>query len=119
MVILLLPIIPFAADIVATEAMAMKDGLELANSLGYSRLELESDSMQVINFCTGQSRWRDAATAIFAECVDMATAIGKVVYKHCYRSANQAAHVLANHSYCNKISSFWLHEPPVFWSASS
>lgn len=62
--------VPFAADVVTTEAMAMKDGLELANSLGYNRLEAESDSMQVINFCTRQSRWWDAATAIFAECVD-------------------------------------------------
>ena len=71
----------------------------LANSLGYNRLEAESDPMQVINFCTGQSRWWDAATVIFAECVDT-TAIGKVVYKHCYRSVNQAAYVLANHSNC-------------------
>ena len=104
--------IPFAADVVTTEAMAMRDGLELANSLGFNRLEAESDSMHVINFCTGQSRWWDAAAAIFAECVDTATLIGKVIYKHCYRSSNQAAHVLANYSYCNKISLVWMNEPP-------
>jgi ribonuclease HI len=104
--------IPFAADVVTTEAMAMRDGLVLANSLGFNRLEVESDSMQVINFCTGQSRWWDAATAIFAERVDTSTLIGKVIYKHCYRSSNQAGHVLANYSYCSKLSLVWMNEPP-------
>ena len=46
--------------------------------------------------------------------VDTATAIGKVVYKHGYQFANQAAHVLANYSYYNKSTLSWLDEPPRF-----
>ena len=104
--------IPYAADVVTTEAMAMRDGLIFANSLGFPRVEAESDSLMVIDYCTGQTRWWDAAAAIFAECVDVSSSIGKVKFKHCYRSSNQAAHVLANHGFCNKISSCWMGEPP-------
>ena len=57
-------------------------------------------------------RWWDEATALFAECVDIGTTIGKVTFKHCLRSCNQVAHALANHSYCNKSSFSWLNEPP-------
>ncbi|VAI46438.1 unnamed protein product [Triticum turgidum subsp. durum] len=38
--------------------MVMRDGLKLANSLGFNRLEAESDSTQVINFCTDHNNKR-------------------------------------------------------------
>lgn len=84
--------------------MAMRDGLELANSLGFNHLEAESDSILYTNdqfvYRTVQMVGRKhAAATIFAKCVDTTMAIGKVIYKHCYRSSNQAAHVLANYSY--------------------
>ena len=59
--------IPHVADAMMVEATAMRDGLVFANSLGFPRVEAESDSLNVINFCDGQSRWWDAATTIFAE----------------------------------------------------
>ncbi|XBJ02336.1 hypothetical protein VPH35_021737 [Triticum aestivum] len=90
----------------------MRDGLVFANTLGFSRVEAESDSLMVIDSCTGQTRWWDTAAAIFAECVDAATSIGKVNFNHCFRSCNDATHVLAKHSFCNKISSSWTDEPP-------
>ena len=46
--------IQFAADVVTTEAMAMRDGLNLANTLGFNRVEAESDSLSVVNCCQGQ-----------------------------------------------------------------
>ena len=92
--------------------MALRDGLFLANSLGFNRVEAESDSLIVIESCAGDTRWWDDAAAIFAECVDISSLIGKVKFKHCYRSSNQAAHVLTNYSYCNKLCSHWTDEPP-------
>ena len=88
--------------------------LLFANSLGFSRIEAESDSLQVINFCSGQTRWWDEAAVLFAECIDICSSIGKVTFKHCLRSCNNVAHVLANHSYRNKSSFSWLDEPPDF-----
>ncbi|XBH96203.1 hypothetical protein VPH35_086638 [Triticum aestivum] len=104
--------VPVTADAITMEAMAMRDGLFFANSLGLNQIEAESDSLQVINFCNGQERWWDEAAALFAECVDISTSIGKVIFKHCIRSCNQVAHVLANFSFCNKSNLSWLNKPP-------
>lgn len=104
--------ITHTSDAMMAEAMAMRDGLTFANSLGFPRVEAESDSLNVINFCDGQSIWWDAAAAIFAECLDVSTSIGKVVFKHCSCSLNKGAHVLANYSFCNRTSVSWTAEPP-------
>ena len=44
--------------------------------------------------------------------MDVSVLIGKVKFKHCFRSSNQATHVLANYSFCNKTSSIWTDESP-------
>ena len=94
------------------EATAMRDGLMLANSLGFHNVEAESDSTQVINSCSGQTQWWDASAAIFAECVDIATTIGKVKFKHCSRTTNCVAHEIARFSFCNRNSVSWVNDPP-------
>ena len=105
--------IQYASDVVTSEAMAMRDGLIFANSLGFNRVEAESDSSIVIDYCSGQTEWWDSAAAVFAECIDVSLSIGKVIFKHCARSSNQAAHVLASYYFCNKICSSWTDEPPA------
>ena len=106
--------VPVAVDAITMDVMVMRDGLFLSNSLGLNQIESESDFLQVINFCNGQERWWDEAAALFAECVDISTSIGKVIFKHCIRSCNQAAHVLANYRFCNKSTLTWLDEAPDF-----
>uniref|UniRef100_A0A8I6XJ96 RNase H type-1 domain-containing protein n=1 Tax=Hordeum vulgare subsp. vulgare TaxID=112509 RepID=A0A8I6XJ96_HORVV len=80
--------IPLAADVVTIEAMAMRDGLFLANSLGFNRVESEPDSLSVISCCRGQDQWWDAVAAVFAECIDLSTSIGKAIFSHYFREAN-------------------------------
>lgn len=89
----------------------MRNGLIFANSLGILTCRGGSDSLIVVENCTGQTTWWDSAAGIFAECVDAASLIGKVVFKHCVRSSNQVTHVLANYSFCNKACSSWCDEP--------
>ena len=99
-------------NVVSMEAMAMRDGLNLANSLGFHNVEAESDSTQVISSCSGQSQWWDEAAAIFADCVDLAASIGRVKFKHCSRTTNEVAHEIAKYSFCNRSSESWINEPP-------
>ena len=49
------------------EALAMLHGLLFANSIGYQLVEAESDSLEVIQLCSGQERVWNEATAIYAE----------------------------------------------------
>lgn len=72
-----------AGDVMTMEAMVMRDGLNLVNNLGFQLVEAESDSLNVINFCTRQNRWWDSAAVIFAECVNIGVLIGKTEFKHC------------------------------------
>jgi ribonuclease HI len=96
------------------EALAMRDGLELAIKLGCNRLQAESDSTEVIEACNGGDRWWSEESAVFADCVDLSSSIGEVSFKHCPREANGVAHELARVAFESSSSGFWEGEPPNF-----
>jgi hypothetical protein len=73
------------------EAIAMKQGLALANRLGCTRIQAESDSLDTIDACTGEDYWWSEASAVYANCVDISIAIGSVSFKHCPREVNKVA----------------------------
>jgi ribonuclease HI len=77
----------------------MKEGLHLALQLGFSRIVAESDSTEVVEACSGEGRWWDESTAIYADCVDMVVSIGHVSFSHIPMEANQVAHTLARESF--------------------
>jgi ribonuclease HI len=81
------------------EAITMRDGLKLAKNLGCNAVQVESDSMEDINACTGEEMWWSSCAAIYVECVDSISVIGKVTFKHCSRETNKVAHYLARFSY--------------------
>ena len=53
------------------------------------------------------------AAAIFEECTHLCRNFTEVVFVHCPREANMAAHVLASHSE-GPMSIVWQEEPPDF-----
>jgi ribonuclease HI len=87
--------LPNAASAAATEALAMREGLALANRLGCHNVVMESDSIETVEACTGDEAWWGESSAIFAGCVDLASLIDKVSFKHCPREANKVAHDIA------------------------
>jgi ribonuclease HI len=101
-------------SVVMAEAHAMKEGLSLAVTLGCNNVIAESDSIDVIQACTGADSWWSESSAIFADCVDMAVSIGRVNFSHISRDANQVAHTLARESSLHNISCTWVDEPPSF-----
>ncbi|KAM0911674.1 hypothetical protein ACQ4PT_013292 [Festuca glaucescens] len=65
------------------EAIAMQYGLELvANLIDCHAIEAESDNEEVIEYCAGEERMFNDATAIYAECITQAGFIGKVIFNH-------------------------------------
>ena len=96
------------------EATTMREGLALANNLGYSNIIAESDLLETIEACTGETRWWNESSAIFSDCIDAVSAIGRVDFKFCPREANQAAHEIARFSFVNNLSCNWVDEPPSF-----
>jgi hypothetical protein len=49
----------------------MKEGLTLAVQLGCSTIIAESDSMDIIEACTGDRILFDESLAVFVDCVDL------------------------------------------------
>jgi hypothetical protein len=77
------------------EALAMKEGLILANTKGCNSVIAEGDSLETIQPCEGSDAWWTEPTAIYANCVDIATLIDQVRFSHCLREANKSAHLIA------------------------
>jgi hypothetical protein len=54
--------------VATTEVMATKSWLELANSIGCHAIQVDSDSLEVINICSGVGRFWNEATTIYVDC---------------------------------------------------
>jgi ribonuclease HI len=106
--------IPFVSSAVMAKAIAMKEGMELAQNLGCNRLIAESDSTDTIKACSGEFRWWNESTAIYADCIDISSAIGNVSFSFCPREANQVAHEIAKFGYIHNQNCNWVDEPPSF-----
>jgi ribonuclease HI len=91
--------IPQVASVAMAEAIAMREGLGLAATMGCNALIAESDSVEVIEACTGEAMWWSDSAAIYADILDATTTIDKVIFKHCSREANKVAHDLAKYSF--------------------
>jgi hypothetical protein len=53
-------------SVATAEAMAMRNEMELAVSLGCNRVEAECDALDVINACSGEEMWwSSAVSAVF------------------------------------------------------
>jgi hypothetical protein len=106
--------LPHVASSEMAEAIAMKEGLSLANSIGCNVVLAESYAMEVIQACDGEEAWWGESAAIYADYVDIAVIIGSVSYLHCMRKANKVAHSLVRENFSKKIYCNWVHEPPDF-----
>jgi ribonuclease HI len=102
------------STVAMAEALALREGLRLAESLGCHHLVAESDSVETISALTGELRWWNESSAIFADCIDIASRIGDVEFKACPREVNQVAHEIAKFSFNNKSTCNWVDEPPSF-----
>jgi ribonuclease HI len=105
--------IPFISDAALAEARALKDGLILAGNLGCSRLEVESDCMEVIDVMKNGGNSLGPAAAIYEECSFLCRNFTEVVFAHCPREANRVADSLASNSEGSQ-SIVWVEEPPDY-----
>jgi hypothetical protein len=72
--------LPNVASAAAAEAIAMREGLSLANHLGCNNVQVESDSIEIVQACMGEESWWGDSSAIFADCIDLAIIIENVKF---------------------------------------
>jgi ribonuclease HI len=105
-------IIPFVDSVATAEAMALRDGLTKAESMGCSRLVVNSDCIEVIQIMKNGGYTQGPAAAIYDDCVYLCREFVDVIFEHCPREANNAAHVLAREAVVNPH--VWVDDPPDF-----
>ena len=103
-----------AMDAPSMDALALLDGLSLADNLGISTLVVESDSLEIVQAILDPSDYRASAAVVTDDCRKLLTAFGRVTVVHCAREGNAAAHGLARASYRGNFSREWRDKPPDF-----
>ena len=99
-------------DATASEALALKNGMELADQWGCSNVIFESDCLEIIQPCKREVDIPSPYSATLNECFHLAQSIGLVLYSHCPREENKVAHELARSSYDSNSVIFWEGDPP-------
>jgi ribonuclease HI len=105
--------IEHVGDVPTAEARALRDGLVLAGQMGCSKLEVNSDCMEVINTMEQEGNSAGPAAAIYEECAFLARGFAKVIFSHCLRESNTVAHNLAANVQGYQ-SVVWIDDPPDF-----
>ncbi|XBJ22540.1 hypothetical protein VPH35_000918 [Triticum aestivum] len=88
------------------EALALRFGLNLAQSFGRSRLVINSDNSDVIQAMQDGGLFAGPAAAVIDDCYYMSRDLVQVRFEHCHHEANSVAHGLA------KLARF---SPPGTW----
>jgi hypothetical protein len=101
-------------DAPLSEALAIKNGLELAGRHGCSMFTVESDCLEIVQACNCDLVIWSPYSSILVECFHFACRIGSVSFTQCPRKANNMAHSLARKSYDTNCVYSWDGDPPKF-----
>jgi ribonuclease HI len=99
-------------DSTTAEAAALKFGPRIIERLGCSPVMVESDNLEVIDACTGDTDLWSPYSSIMVDCFQIAQRIEVIKFQHCFREANTAAHNLAKLIYDSDRIFAWDGDPP-------
>ena len=91
--------------------MALRYGLSVAQRVGYNRLVINSDNMEVIDTMNNGGRSSSTAAAVFDDCYFLACDFPITKFEHCNREANRVAHELAKLARFS-LSNLWMESAP-------
>lgn len=96
------------------ETRAILEGLLIAISLQSSRIQVESDSLQVIKLINEEvSSMRDELSWIM-EIRSLASHFSLISFSHIYRGGNVTAHTTAKFGLSTSTTCFWQHQYPTW-----
>jgi hypothetical protein len=79
-------------DAAMAEAIALCKGLSLAMALGCGRIIVNSDGMEVNEVMKEGGQSLGTTAIIYEECYRMVQDFSCVIFEHCHREENEAAH---------------------------
>ena len=96
------------------EALALRRGLKLLYEAGCSKVAVESDCLELIDACNGNTEILSPYAPVLADCFQLAHAILSISFSHCPREANGLAHFLARFSFDHQTKYEWVDAAPNF-----
>jgi len=101
-----------AHDALLMEAKACRDGIEMAQQLGVSKLCLETDCLQLINLWNSLHTQRSAVSLILRDICSASRSFDEFTFNFANRSCNRVAHECARQVSCSNVLEEWHDNPP-------
>jgi ribonuclease HI len=103
-----------AANSLIMEALAVRDGVQLAIDRNLSSVEIETDARVVLNQLEDPGGSRSEITSICQEIKELSGFISSINFKFIGRLANEAAHLCAKSASSNRRRCLWINYKPLF-----
>jgi hypothetical protein len=85
----------------------------VAGKIGCNRIEVNSDCLEMIEIMQNGGDSMGAAAVIYKECTFLCRNFNEVVFYHCPRESNVAAHSVARYG-VGLMQTVWHDKPPDF-----
>ncbi|GAA0141495.1 hypothetical protein LIER_02627 [Lithospermum erythrorhizon] len=101
----------YTTTVVVAEAMVIRDGLEFAVNNHWQKVEIESDSKQVIQVLNGQQQALADVEVVMNDILYLGN-IMEANFHFVKRTLNNVAHSIAHWGNGDSRGATWLHNPP-------
>lgn len=101
---------------IIAEALACRDGADLARNLNLSKVIMETDTLELINLWNRNVN-RSCILPVLYQIQDLTRECISFEFKHVSREANMAAHYTAKNASKSNVVSTWMYQVPVFLHA--
>lgn len=99
-------------DALTAEALAAKEGLELAMENGYDKVILEVDCSNLKSLIANDTGWTSAIGGLCFDITELSRNFAEFKVEWVYREANSVGHCCASMVSCTERASFWLDHIP-------
>ncbi|KAE8797471.1 Alanyl-tRNA synthetase [Hordeum vulgare] len=101
-------------DPLVAEALALREGVRFARLRGFSKVVLETDSLELVQLWHLRDNSRSVVAPIMDEIGENVVFFSSFCIQHCNRTANTPAHLCAKHASTREVTECWMHVQPSF-----
>jgi hypothetical protein len=102
---------PGVTNPLIAEALALRDGVIFAKLRGFTRVLMETDCKEVVDFWESRTGSRAVIAPIIQEIEGLVSSFLSFDVSHVMRSANTPAHLCAKHACTLEVTSCWMNSP--------
>lgn len=105
---------PGITDPLVAEATAVREGVIVATLRGFARVEIETDSLEVVNLWKSRRISRSVIAPLLLDIEELAATLVSFDVVHVRRHANVPAHLSAQQACTKEATECWMGSPPGF-----